>query len=77
MPSQHELLGDASLSITDQSSVWVVFLLTEHPFVFGINNLEEHMRNREYYFAPVRNADGSSSEGVAQLVVRVLAGDPR
>lgn len=118
IPGQYELLGNAALPITDQASVWVVFLFTECPIVFAFSDLEECMRNRGYYFAPVRNplprplvgdletlpdwleeflsgadqwaghtvkvlpihhldADGSSSEGVAQLVVRLLAGDPR
>ena len=114
----YELLGHAALLITDQSSVWVDFLLTKRPIVFAISDLEEYERNRGYYFSPLRealpgplvshletlgtelekallgadewdqrrlqalslhhlNADASSAERVAQLVIRLLAGDSK
>lgn len=114
----YELLGHAAVLITDQSSVWVDFLLTERPIVFAISDLEEYERTRGYYYSPLRdalpgpvvgdletlraelgkalsgsngwevhrhqalsrhhlNADASSAERVAQLVIRLLAGDGR
>lgn len=52
----YELLGHAALLITDQSSVWVDFLLTQRPIVFAICDLEEYERDRGYYFSPLQDA---------------------
>lgn len=46
----YEVLAQADLLVTDHSSVWIDFLLTQRPMVFAISDREEYEASRGYYF---------------------------
>jgi CDP-glycerol glycerophosphotransferase len=51
--SLYELMSGASALITDHSSVWVDFLLTQRPIIFAISDLAEYSETRGHYFEPL------------------------
>ena len=46
----YELLAAADYLVTDQSSVWVDFLVTGRPIVFALSDLDEYAASRGFYF---------------------------
>ncbi len=46
----YEILAPADLLVTDHSSVWIDFLLTQRPMVFAISDRHEYETGRGYYF---------------------------
>jgi CDP-glycerol glycerophosphotransferase (TagB/SpsB family) len=49
----YHLLAHADVLISDHSSVWIDFLLTQRPMVFAVSDLEEYAGSRGFYFDPV------------------------
>lgn len=49
----YHLLAHADVLISDHSSVWIDFLLTQRPVVFAVSDLEEYAGSRGFYFDPV------------------------
>lgn len=49
----YELLAHADVLVSDHSSVWIDFLLTQRPMVFAVSDLEEYAGSRGFYFDPV------------------------
>lgn len=51
----YELIAQADYLITDQSSVWVDYLLVERPMVFAVADLAEYACSRGFYFSSVED----------------------
>lgn len=49
----YHLLAHTDVLISDHSSVWIDFLLTQRPIVFAASDLEEYAGSRGFYFDPV------------------------
>lgn len=49
----YHLLAHADVLISDHSSVWIDFLLTQRPLLFAVSDLEEYAGSRGFYFDPV------------------------
>lgn len=49
----YQLLAHADYLISDHSSVWIDFLLTQRPMVFAVSDLEEYAGSRGFYFPSV------------------------
>jgi CDP-glycerol glycerophosphotransferase (TagB/SpsB family) len=49
----YEVLGHATVLLTDHSSVWVDYLLVDRPLVFTIGDLERYADTRGHYFVPL------------------------
>jgi CDP-glycerol glycerophosphotransferase (TagB/SpsB family) len=75
----YELLAHADVLITDHSSVWIDFLLTQRPIVFAISDREDYEASRGYYFSDLDALlPGPIAEDMAALEAelgKVLVGD--
>jgi CDP-glycerol glycerophosphotransferase (TagB/SpsB family) len=49
----YHLLAHTDVLISDHSSVWIDYLLTQRPIVFAASDLEEYAGSRGFYFDPV------------------------
>lgn len=49
----YQLLAHADVLISDHSSVWIDFLLTQRPMLFAVSDLDEYAGSRGFYFDPI------------------------
>lgn len=75
----YQLLAHADVLISDHSSVWIDYLLTQRPVVFAVSDLEEYATSRGFYFDPVTDLfPGPLVTDLAELeraLGEALAGD--
>ncbi len=70
----YEVLAHADVLVTDHSSVWIDFLLTQRPMVFAISDLEEYSSSRGYYFSDLHEVlPGPVATDVDELVEALRA----
>jgi len=78
--SLYELVGQADVLVTDYSSVWVDYLLTDRPIVFAMADAEEYGATRGHYSPGlVDNLPGPTARDLGELRVHLaeaLADDP-
>lgn len=75
----YRLLAQADVLLTDHSSVWIDFLLTQRPVVFAISDLEEYSETRGFYFSDVQELLPGplveSFDDLAAVLAPMLDGD--
>lgn len=75
----YQLLAQADVLISDHSSVWIDFLLTQRPVVFAVSDLEQYRDSRGFYFDPIEDLFPgplvTRFDQLEEVLGRILAGD--